>query len=78
VVYLALIIPAALLGLLLLMERVERPLREDDVRHRIDEWLDSAGPDQLEVYISEGLSRPLKRYWRRQPPSRAVGALQRT
>lgn len=69
-VYLALIVPVALLGLMLAMERIEQPLRDAAVSERIGDWLDEARPDELEEFVRETLSRPLNRYWRRQRISR--------
>jgi hypothetical protein len=63
---LALLVPLALLGLMLAMERIEQPLRELAVTDTLDEWLDHVEAEELERYISQRLSAPLDRYWRRR------------
>lgn len=75
-VYLALVVPMALLGLLLTMERVEQPLRQAAITDRIGDWLDEARPEELEEFVRDEFSRPLARYWRRQrgPRRRSVAA----
>lgn len=62
----ALFVPLLLLCLALVMERLEAPLREEAVSEEITEWLERAGPEEIEHFVSEGLSRPLNRYWRRR------------
>ena len=42
----ALLLPVLLLGLMLGMERVERPLRVDDVGDLLEGFLDSARPEE--------------------------------
>jgi hypothetical protein len=54
----ALLLPVLLLFLMLGMERVEGPLREG--------FLDSARPDEVETFVSEGFAPALDRYWRRR------------
>jgi hypothetical protein len=66
VVLLALLFPALLLVLLLAMEKVEAPLRDEAVGEQITEFLDSARPDEVEAFVREGLARSLDRYWRRR------------
>ena len=62
----ALLLPVALLVLMLMMERVERPLRVDSVSEQLESFLDSARPDEVETYVSEGFAPALERYWRRR------------
>lgn len=64
-VLVALTVPPLLLVLALVMERLEQPLRDAAVSDEISEWLERAAPDEIEHLVSEGLSRPLNRYWRR-------------
>lgn len=63
---LALLLPVLLLVLMLLMERVERPLRVDSVAEQLESFLDSARPEEVETYVSEGFAPALERYWRRR------------
>ena len=68
----ALLLPLLLLALLLGMERVERPLRVDSVAEQLESFLDSARPDEVETYVSEGFAPALERYWRRRRLSRLL------
>ena len=62
----ALVLPVLLLVLMLMMERVERPLRVDSVTDQLESFLDSARPEEVETYVSEGFAPALERYWRRR------------
>lgn len=61
-----LLFPLMLLTFLLLMERVEQPLREDAVGEQLERFLDTARPDEVETLVSEGFAQALDRYWRRR------------
>jgi hypothetical protein len=63
---LALLVPVFLLLLMLGMERVEGPLREDAVSEQLESFLDTARPDEVETFVSEGFAPALDRYWRRR------------
>ena len=62
----ALLLPVLLLFLMLMMERVERPLRIDSISEQLESFLDSARPEEVETYVSEGFAPALERYWRRR------------
>ena len=62
----ALLLPVLLLVLMLMMERVERPLRIDSISEQLESFLDSARPEEVETYVSEGFAPALERYWRRR------------
>jgi hypothetical protein len=67
----ALAMPFALLLLMLAMERVEEPLRVDqlgqDVRGLLHPDEDAEVPaDQVESLVREGYGPALERYWRRR------------
>jgi hypothetical protein len=64
--------PLLLLGLMLAMERVERPLRVDSVSDELESFLDSARPDEVETFVSEGFAPALDRYWRRRRLARML------
>ncbi len=68
----ALALPFLLLALMLGMERVERPLRVDSVSEQLETFLDTARPDEVETYVSEGFAPALERYWRRRRISRLL------
>jgi hypothetical protein len=63
---LTLAFPGVLLGLMLLMERVEAPLRQEALGDQLINFLDSARPDEVETFVSQGLANALDRYWRRR------------
>jgi hypothetical protein len=69
---LTLLVPLVLLGLMLAMERVERPLRVESVTDDLEGFLDSARPDEVETFVSEGFAPALERYWRRRRLSRLL------
>jgi hypothetical protein len=66
---LVLTLPLALLGLMLAMERVERPLRREALGEQLLEFLDSARPDEVETYVQQGFAPALDSYWRRRHAS---------
>jgi hypothetical protein len=63
---LTLAFPGVLLVLMLAMERVERPLRDEAIGDQLVDFLDSARPDEVETLVSRGLAPALDRYWRRR------------
>ena len=67
-----LVLPVLLLVLMLAMDRVERPLRVDSVSDQLEGFLDSARPDEVETFVSEGFAPALERYWRRRRLSRLL------
>lgn len=69
---LALLLPVLLLGLMLAMERVERPLRTDSVTDELEQFLDAARPEEVETFVSEGFAPALERYWRRRRRGRRL------
>jgi hypothetical protein len=69
---LTLLMPLVLLGLMLAMERVERPLRFESVTDELEGFLDSARPEEVETFVSEGFAPALERYWRRRRLSRLL------
>ena len=68
----ALLVPLLLLLLMLAMERVERPLSSASASEQLESFLDSARPDEVETFISEGLARPLDDYWKRRRLARLL------
>jgi hypothetical protein len=78
ILLLTLLFPAVLLLLMLAMERVEGPLRDEAVGDHLREFFDTARPDEVETFVSQGLARALERYWgRRRLRSRLVGLTSR-
>lgn len=72
-----LLFPLFLLGLLLSMERVERPLRQASITDELAEFLDTARPEEVEAFISDGLAPALERYWKRRRLARLIPRLSR-
>lgn len=69
---LTLLLPVLLLLLMLGMEKVEGPLREDAVSEQLEAFLDSARPDEVETFVSEGFAPALDRYWKRRRLGRLI------
>ena len=65
-VALALLFPFFLMLLLLVMERVEGPLRLNEVGSELEDFLATARAEEVETYVREGFGPALERYWRRR------------
>lgn len=65
-VVLALVFPILLMLAMLLMERVEQPLRVDQIGNDLESFLETARPEEVEVFVTEGFGPALDRYWRRR------------
>jgi hypothetical protein len=78
VLSLTLLSPLGWLALLLLMERVERPLSQASLSDQLESFLAAAGPDDIEAFISDGLAPALDRYWRRRRLARLIPGLSRS
>jgi hypothetical protein len=63
---LTLAFPAVLLVLLMMMERVEAPLRDEAIGDQLVDFLHSARAEEVETLVSQGLAPALDRYWRRR------------
>lgn len=72
VLLLGLLLPFVLLGLMMFMERVEQPLRQASVSEQLVAFLDSARPEEVETFVSEGYAPALERYWKRRRLSRLL------
>jgi hypothetical protein len=66
ILLLTLLFPGVLLGLMLAMERVEEPLRQEAVGEQLSDFFESARPDEVETFVSQGLARAMDRYWSRR------------
>jgi hypothetical protein len=64
--------PFVLLGFMILMERVESPLRTVSVEDRLDEFLDEARPEEMDTFVREGFPAALTQYGRRRKLSRLL------
>ena len=68
-VFVAIAFPFLLMLAMLLMERVEGPLRTDELGSQLENFLDTARPEEVETYVTEGFAPALDRYWRRRRKS---------
>lgn len=68
----ALLLPVLLLLLLLGMERVERPLRQAAPTDDLARFLETARPEEVETFVSQGYGPALERYWRRRRLTRLL------
>ena len=59
------LLPGALLILLVVMDHVERPLRRASVNELLETFLDTAQPEEVEIFVSQGFGPALDTYWRR-------------
>ena len=71
---LALAFPLVLLAFLAIMDWIEAPLRSDDSARTLPAFLDTAGPDEIEDYVRDGLKAALDRHWMRQRMRRFLPA----
>jgi hypothetical protein len=72
-VAIALLFPFLLMSLMLLMERVEAPLRRHEIGSQLENFLDTARAEEVETYVKEGFASALERYWRRRRAFGRVG-----
>lgn len=56
---LVVLFPLVLLAFMLFMERVENPLRKAAVENRVEEFLDTARPEEVDTLVIAGLSTAL-------------------
>lgn len=64
--------PFILLAFMLLMERVESPLRTVAVENRVEEFLDEARPAELDTFVREGFPAAQEQFDRRRRLSRLL------
>ena len=64
--------PFILLGFMILMERVENPLRTAAVETRVEEFLDEARPEEMDTFVREGFPAALDEYKQRRKLSRLL------
>jgi hypothetical protein len=64
--------PFVLLAFMIVMERVETPLRTVAVEDRVEEFLDDARPDEMDTFVREGFPAALNQYGRRRRLSRLL------
>ena len=64
--------PFILLGFMILMERVEGPLRTVAMEDRVEEFLDEAGPEEMDTFVRDGLPAALNEREQRRKLSRLL------
>lgn len=64
--------PFILLAFMILMERVESPLRSVAVEDRVEEFLEEARPEEMDTFVREGFPAALHQYGRRRKLSRLL------
>ena len=72
--FLMVLFPFLLLGIMLVMERVEQPLSQVAVERELEQFLDDANPEELETFVREGTESALSRFRTRL----GLGRLRRT
>ena len=69
---LVVLFPFVLLAFMILMERVESPLRRVAVESRVEEFLEEARPEEMDTFVREGFPAALNQYGRRRKLSRLL------
>jgi hypothetical protein len=59
---LVLLFPFVLLGFMLFMGRVEEPLSQVAVEREMEEFLDTANPEELDTFVREGTESAISRF----------------
>ena len=62
----ALAFPLLLLGLLAFMDWIEAPLRSEANGDRLPAYFEQAQPEDIEIFVRDGLKTALDRHWLRQ------------
>jgi hypothetical protein len=66
VLLVALAFPLLLLVFLMFMDWIEAPLRSEASADGLPDFFDKAQPDDIEVFVRDGLKTALERHWMRQ------------
>ena len=69
---LVVLFPFVLLAFMLLMERVESPLRTVAMEDRVEEFLEEARPEEMNTFVREGFPAALTQLGRRRKLSRLL------
>jgi hypothetical protein len=64
--------PFVLLAFMILMERVESPLRSVAMENRVEEFLEKARPEEMDTFVREGFPAALTQLGRRRKLSRLL------
>ena len=77
VAFAVLLFPVGLLLFMLLMERVERPLRSLATEREVEQFLDHANPAELDTFVRKGSAPALTEFRTRRGPSRLLPSKRR-
>jgi hypothetical protein len=69
---LVLLFPFVLLGFMVVMERVESPLRQVAVETQVETFLDDARPEEIDTFVREGFPVALEQFKGRRRLSRLL------
>jgi Na+-transporting methylmalonyl-CoA/oxaloacetate decarboxylase gamma subunit len=69
---LVLFFPFVLLAFMILMERVEGPLRTVAMEDRVEEFLEEARPDEMDTFVRAGLPAALNEHDQRRKLARLL------
>jgi hypothetical protein len=69
---LVLLFPFVLLAFMVMMERVESPLRQVAVENQVETFLDEARPEEIDTFVREGFPVALERFSTRRRLSRLL------
>ncbi len=64
--------PFVLLGFMILMERVEGPLRTVSMEDRVEEFLEDARPNEMDTFVRDGLPAGLSVHEERRKLARLL------
>lgn len=64
--------PFILLGFMIVMERVENPLRTGAVETRVEEFLEDARPEEMDTFVREGFPAALEAHDRQRRLARLL------
>ena len=62
----ALAFPMLLMVFMMFMDWIEAPLRSEASADALPDFFDKAQPDDIEVFVRDGLKTALDRHWMRQ------------
>jgi hypothetical protein len=70
VALIVILFPPLLIAFLLIMERVEEPLRRPLAQGEVSKFLDTASPDEVDALSQSGIRRAMSRWRRRRRRAR--------
>ncbi|GAB3354643.1 hypothetical protein [Modestobacter lapidis] len=77
VALIVILFPPLVIAFLLVMERVEEPLRRPPSPREVEEFLGSATPGEVDALARSGIRRAMSRWRRRRETGRGRGSGQR-